>query len=312
MAASAIRTSRAQDSWPSRPIRLLVPFSPGGVTDTSGRLIAEALAARLGQSVVVENKPGASGNIGMVLAKTAPADGYTLVMAFDGTVVINPHVFAKLPFDSIKDFAAVGKVGDAALVLAAHAELPVKTLNDVVALSKTRSDGLAYGTSGTGSTPHIACELLKIRTGANLVHVPYKGGGQAVADAAGGNIALAYVAVAGALGFIKAGKLRAIAVSGPQRLPDLPDVETFEQAGISDFVVNSWVGVLAPAATPEAIVARLNAALNAVLGDNETRQRLRNAGIEATPGSGDAFRRQIEHDLARYGPIVKAAGIEPQ
>jgi tripartite-type tricarboxylate transporter receptor subunit TctC len=159
----------AQDMWPSKPIRLVVPFTPGGVTDTSGRLIAEHLGKRLGQQVVVDNKPGASGNIGTALVKTAPGDGYTLLLGFDGTMVINPHVFAKSPFDTVKDFAPIGKIGDATLILVAHPDVPVKTLGDVIALSKSRPGGLSYGTSGTGGTPHVAGELLKCRVPDNCI-----------------------------------------------------------------------------------------------------------------------------------------------
>jgi tripartite-type tricarboxylate transporter receptor subunit TctC len=171
----------AQSGYPNKPIRLVVPFAPGGVTDTSGRLIAEQLSKRLGQQVIVDNKPGASGNIGAQMVVSAEPDGYTLVLGFDGTLVINPHVFAKMPFDSVRDFAPVGKIGDAVLILVAHPGVPAKTLREVLDLSKKQNGGLSYGTSGTGGTPHIAGELLKIRTGANLVHVPYKGGGQALA-----------------------------------------------------------------------------------------------------------------------------------
>jgi tripartite-type tricarboxylate transporter receptor subunit TctC len=301
--------ARAQEAWPSKPIRLVVPFTPGGVTDTSGRLIAEVLGKRLGQQIVVDNKPGASGNIGTALAKAAPADGYTLVLGFDGTLVINPHVFAKLPFDTVKDFVPVGKIGDATLILVAHPELPVKTVADVIALSKTRPGGLSFGTSGTGGTPHIAGELLKMRTGANLTHVPYKGGGQAMTDVLGGTIPLVYTAVAGAHGHVKSGKLKAIAVSSAQRTTALPEVPTFAESGVADFVVNSWVGLLAPANTPAPIVARLNTELNAALNDPAVRDKLRVLGIEPSPGSAAQFGEEIRRDLGRYGPVVKAAGI---
>lgn len=255
----------AQGDYPNKPIRLIVPFVPGGVTDTSGRLIAEHLSKRLGQQVIVDNKPGASGNIGMALAKVAPTDGYTLALAFDGTMVINPHVFSKVPFNPISDFAPVGKIGDATLVLVANPTLPVKTLGDVIGLSKQKDGGLAFGTSGTGGTPHIAGELLKLKTGANLTHVPYKGGGQAMTDVIAGTIPLVYTAVAGAHGHIKSGKMKAIAVSSARRSGSLPDVPTFIEAGVQDFVSNSWVGIVAPARTPSAIVARLNSELNLVL-----------------------------------------------
>lgn len=303
------KATHAQDLWPSKPLRLIVPFTPGGVTDTSGRLIAESLGKRLGQQIVVDNKPGASGNIGTALAKSAPADGYTLVLGFDGTMVINPHVFSKLPFDTAKDFAPVGKIGDATLVLVANPGVPVKGLADVIALSKTQPGGLSFGTSGTGGTPHIAGELLKIRTGANLTHVPYKGGGQAMTDVLGGTIPLVYTAVAGAHGHIKSGKLKAIAVSSAQRTSALPDVPTFVESGVADFVVNSWVGLLAPVGTPAAVITRLNTELNAVLNDAAVREKLRVMGIEPTPGTAEQYRDEIKRDLDRYGAVVKAAGI---
>lgn len=302
----------AQEAWPSKPIRLIVPFTPGGVTDTSGRLIADSLSKRLGQQVIVDNKPGASGNIGTAMAKSAPADGYTLVLAFDGTMVINPHVFPKLPFDTLKDFAPVGKIGDAILILVANPNTPANSLQEVIALSKSTQGGLMFGTSGTGGTPHIAGELLKTRTGAKLTHVPYKGGGQAMADVLGGSIPLVYTAVAGAHSQIKAGKLKAIAVSSAQRASSLPDVPTFAESGVPDFVVNSWVGLLAPVGTPEPIIRKLNTELNAALNDPEVKEKLRVMGIEATPGTPAQYGAEMKADLERYGAVVKAAGITVQ
>jgi tripartite-type tricarboxylate transporter receptor subunit TctC len=299
----------AQEAWPNKPIRLIVPFTPGGVTDTSGRLIADSLSKRLGQQVIVDNKPGASGNIGTAMGKAAPADGYTLVLAFDGTMVINPHVFPKLPFDTLKDFAPVGKIGDAVLILVANPNTPASSLQEVIALSKSTQGGLMFGTSGTGGTPHIAGELLKTKTGAKLTHVPYKGGGQAMVDVLGGSIPLVYTAVAGAHSQIKAGKLKAIAVSSAKRTSSLPDVPTFVESGVPDFVVNSWVGLLAPAGTPEPIIRKLNTELNAALNDAEVREKLRVMGIEATPGTPDQYRAEMKADLERYGAVVKAAGI---
>ena len=301
--------AQAQDGWPNKPIRLVVPFTPGGVTDTSARVIAEYLGQRLGQNVIVDNKPGASGNIGTALVKSAAPDGYTLVLGFDGTMVINPHVFSKLPFDTLKDFTPIGKIGDATLILVAHPDTPVKNLADVIALSKSTPGGLSFGTSGTGGTPHIAGELLKLKTGAKLVHVPYKGGGQAMTDVVGGTIPLVYTAVAGAHGFVKSGRLRAVAVSSAQRSSALPDVPTFIESGVPNFVVNSWVGLLAPVNLPAAIASRLNTDLNAVLNDPAVRERLRVLGIDATPGSAEQFREEMRRDLARYGEVVKAAGI---
>ena len=312
-AAAAMFSVGAQaQAYPVKPIRLVVPFTTGGVTDTSGRLIAEQLSKRLGQQVTVDNKPGASGNIGTQLVASAEPDGYTLLLGFDGTLVINPHVFAKTGFDTLKDFAPVGKIGDAMLILVASPNFPAKTLKDVIALSKSQAGGLSYGTSGTGGTPHIAGELLRQRTGANLVHVPYKGGGQAMTDVMGGSIPLVYTAVAGAVPLVKSGKLHPVAVSSGRRASSLPDVQTFIENGVTDFEVNSWVGLLAPAKTPRALIARLNTELNAVLNDPEVRERLNTLGIAATPGSPERFGDEMGRDLTRYGQVVKAAGIKSE
>ena len=302
----------AAEPWPNKPIRLIVPFTPGGVTDTSGRVVAEFLGKRLGQQVVVDNKPGASGNIGTQLAATAAPDGYTLLLGFDGTLVINPHVFAKVPFDTLKDFLPVGKIGDAVLILVANPGVKANTLQDVLALSRREQGGLPYGTSGIGGTPHIAGELLKQRTGAQLTHVPYKGGGQAITDVIGGAIPLVYTAVAGAQAHVKSGKLKAIAVSSPVRTPALPEVPTFIEGGVADFAVSSWVGLLAPSRTPSAIVQRLNVELNAVLADPALKDRLAVLGIDPRPGSAEQFGEEIKRDLARYEGVVKAAGIRAE
>ena len=302
----------AQGSYPDRPVKLVVPFAPGGVTDTSGRLIAEALGKRLGQTVIVENKAGASGNIGTLGVVNAAPDGYTLVLGFDGTLVINPHVFSPFPFDPQKDLAPVGKIGDATLIIVAHPSLPARTLQELIAYSKKEAKGVSYGTSGVGGTPHIAGELLNQQTGSNLVHVPYKGGGQALGDALGGNIPLVYTAVAGAHQYVKSGKLVAIAVSSAKRSSSLPDVPTFIESGVAGFDVSSWVGILAPAQTPRPIIDRLNRELNAVLASPEIVEKLDTLGIAATPGTPEAFGAQIRADLAKYGKVVKAAGIKAE
>ena len=312
LAAIALPQAAQAQAYPNKPIRLVVPFTPGGVTDTSGRVIAEQLGKRLGQNVVVDNKPGASGNIGTQMVAAADPDGYTLLLAFDGTMVINPHVFAKVPFDTVKDFAPVGKIGDAVLILVAHPGFPGKKLQDVIAMSKTQTGGLSYGTSGTGGTPHIAGELLRQRTGANLVHVPYKGGGQAMTDVMGGSIPLVYTAVAGAVQHVKAGKLHAVAVSSTQRVASLPDVPTFIESGVADFEASSWVGLMAPAKTPKAVIDKLNAELNAVLADPAVRERLNGLGITPTPGTPEKFGAEIQRDLQRYGQVVKAANIKAE
>ena len=310
--AIALVATIAAAQYPDKPIRLVVPFAAGGVTDTSGRVVAEALSRRLGQPIVVENKPGASGNIGTQLVVNAPPDGYTLVLGFDGTLVINPHVFANFPFDVTKELAPVGKIGDATLILVAHPAFPPKTLQELIAYSKKQPNGVSYGTSGVGGTPHIAGELLKLRTGANLTHIPYKGGGQAMTDALGGNVPLVYTAVAGALPHVKAGRLNAIAVSSNRRVPSLPDVPTFMEAGVADFESSSWVAILAPAKTPRAVVDKLNRELNAVLSSPEIVEKLATLGIVATPGTPEQLAEQIRTDLAKYGKVVKAANIKAE
>jgi tripartite-type tricarboxylate transporter receptor subunit TctC len=306
---AAAQTGAVADGFPNRPIRLIVPFATGGVTDTSGRVIAEALSRRLGQQVIVDNRPGASGNIGTSAVATAAPDGYTLLLAFDGTMVINPHVFAKVPFDTLKDFSPIGRIGDAVLILVAHPGVKATTLQEVIALSKATAGGLSYGTSGIGGTPHIAGELLNQRTGAQLQHVPYKGGGQAITDAIGGSIPLVYTAVAGAQAHVKGGRLKAIAVSSATRSSSLPEVPTFIESGLPDFVSSSWVGILAPARTPAAIVRRLNTELNAVLADPAIRERLAVLGIDPSPGTPEQFLEDMRRDLTKYGPVVRAAGI---
>ena len=310
--AALLICASAHGQYPDKAIRLIVPFAPGGVTDTSGRVVADALSKRLGQPIVVENKAGASGNIGTQQVAASPPDGYTLLLGFDGTLVINPHVFANFPIDVTKDLEPVGKIGDAALIIVAHPSFPAKTLLDLIAYSKTQPDGVSYGTSGVGGTPHIAGELLKLRTGANLTHIPYKGGGQAMTDALGGNVPLVYTAVAGALPHVKAGRLVPIAVSSAKRVPSLPDVPTFIEAGVPDFESSSWVALLAPARTPRTIVEKLNRELNAVLADPAIVEKLSTLGIIATPGPPQQLANQVRTDLARYGRVVKAAGIKAE
>jgi len=311
IAAIALPLS-AQAQYPDRPIKLVVPFAPGGVTDTSGRVVAEALSKRLGQAIVVENKAGASGNIGAQLAAGSPPDGYTLLLGFDGSIVINPHVFANFPIDVQKDLTPVGKIGDAALIIVAHPSFPAKTLPALIELAKSDPKGVSYGTSGVGGTPHIAGELLKQRTGGNFTHIPYKGGGPAMTDALGGNIPMVFTAVAGAMTHVKAGKLVPIAVPSRQRVSSLPDVPTFIEAGLADFEATSWVAILAPANTPRPVIEKLNRELNAVLADPAIVARLEQLGISATPGTPEQLGNQIRNDLEKYGKVVKAANIKAE
>ena len=305
--ASLFCVAAAAQPFPSKPVRIIVPFSPGGVADSSARVISDRLGARLGQSVVVENRPGASGNIGTQQVAAAAPDGYTLLLGFDGTMVVNPHVYAKLPFDTLRDFAPVTKLGDATLILVAHPSVPAKDLREFLTIAKTQN--FSYGSAGTGSTPHLAGELLAQRTGIALTHVPYKGGGQAMGDVVGGQIPLVFTAIATAQQFVRSGKLKGLGVSSARRSGSLPDVPTFVESGLEGFVVDSWVGILAPAKTPPPVVARLQKEIAAVLAEPETRERYATLGIEPVANAPEQFAEQIRADLARWEKVVRQAGI---
>jgi tripartite-type tricarboxylate transporter receptor subunit TctC len=308
LSAGLMGIAGAQE-YPAKPVRLIVPFAPGGLADTSARAVAEKLGTRLGQSVVVENRAGASGNIGMQFVAQAAPDGYTLVLGFDGTVVINPHIFTKPGFDSLADFAPVTKLGDATLLLVGHPSVPAKNIRELIDLEKSKPGALSYGTSGTGGTPHMVGELLNQRMGTKFVHVPYKGGGQAVIDVVGGQIPLVFTAVASAQQHVKSGKLVGIGVTSARRSPSLPEVPTFAESGLTDFVVDSWVGILAPAKTPKPIVERLQREIAEVLRDPEVRSRYATLGIEPVGNTPEQFAVQIRADLARWEKVVKQANI---
>jgi len=307
--AALAGTAAAQD-YPNKPIRLIVPFATGGVTDTTARVMADKLSQRLGQNVIVENRAGGSGNPGTQYVAQSPADGYTLLLAFDGTMVINPFVFTKIPFDTVKDFVPVTKLGDAALVLVAHPGLGVKNFADLMAYSKANPGKLSFGHSGTGGTTHVAGELLKQRTGLDMTHIPYKSGGQAVIDAIGGQVPLAYSAVAGAHAHVKTGKLVGVGVSMPRRVSSLPDVATFIEQGVAGFDVSSWVGIMAPAKTPKAVTDKLNATIAAVLKEADVRERFATLGVEPVGNTSEQFGEQIKVDLARWQKVVEAAKIK--
>ena len=307
--ALALGLAPAQAQWPAKTVRIVVPFSPGGIADNSARTVADRLGVRLGQPVVVENRPGAAGNIGSEqVAKSAP-DGYTLLLGYDGTIVVNPHVYAKLGFDVLRDFAPVTKLGDAGVIVVAHPSVPAKDLRELIALAKAKPGTFTYGSAGTGSSAHLACEMLSQLTGAGLVHVPYKGGGQAIADAVGGQIPLVCTAVAGAQQFMKTGRLKGLGLSSATRASGAPDVPTFIENGFAGFVVDSWVGLLAPAATPRAVIDRLQTETAAVLQMPEVKERYAVLGIEPVGNKPEEYAAQIRADLARWAPVVKQANI---
>ena len=299
----------AQDNWPQRQIRIVVPFAPGGIADTSSRAISEKLGARLGQPVVVDNRPGASGNIGTESVAKSPPDGYTLLLGFDGTMVINPAVFSKLPFDTLRDFQPVTKLGDAPVIIVAHPSVPANNLKELIALAKAKPKTLSYGTAGTGSTPHLVGEMLNLRVGTDFQHVPYKGGGQAMGDVVGGQIPLVMSAIATTQQFIKSGKVKGLGVSSAKRSPAVPDVPTFIESGLDGMVVNSWVGILAPKATPRPIVDRLQREIAAVLKESDVRERYAVLGTDPVGNTPEEFTAQIRADLAQWEATVKKANI---
>jgi tripartite-type tricarboxylate transporter receptor subunit TctC len=296
--------------FPDKPIHLIIPFAPGGVTDIGGRYIAQQLAQKLGVEVYAENKSGASGNIGASFVANAEPDGYTLLVGFDGTLVINPHIFEKIPFNTLKDFAPIGKIGDAALILLANPSVPAKTVKEVIALSLKDPKGLSYATSGIGVTPHIAGELLKQKTGANLVSIPYKSGGQAIIGLIGGDVPLAFTNLAGATQYVESGQLRPIAISAKSRVPSLPNVPTFIESGYPEIAVMSWIGLLAPAKTPKPVIIRINQALNEILNSEQAKEKFGALGILTTPTTPERFAEELKFDLNLYEKIVKTAGIK--
>ena len=284
-----------------------MPFAPAGLSDSSARVIAEPLAARLGQSVVIENRAGAGGNIGTAAVAQAEPDGYTLLLAYDGTLVINPHLYARAGFDTLNDFAPVTKLGDATLILVASPSAGVRSLKELIQAAKTKP--FSYGTSGTGNTTHLVAELLKQRTGAKLEHVPYKGGGPALIDVVGGQIPLVFTAIASAQQYVHSGRLLALGVPSAKRSSALPDVPTFEESGLAPFDVSSWVGILVPAKTPRPIIDRLHRELTVVLQSQFVKERYATLGIEPVGNTPAQFGDEMKADLARWAQVVKAANV---
>jgi tripartite-type tricarboxylate transporter receptor subunit TctC len=298
--------------YPVKPVRMVVPFAPGGAVDVTGRIIAQALSTRLGQQIVVENRGGAGGNIGVELVAKSPADGYTIAMATAGQMSINPHMYAKLAFDPVKDFAPISQAGMAINALCVHPSLPAKSVREFIALAKARPNGLNFATGGTGASDHMATELFMSMTGVKMVHVPYKGGGPAMVDLMGGNVDLGFSTVATAIGPVKAGRLRALGVTSGQRFELLPDVPTIAEAGVPGYESVAWYGLFAPAGTPAEIVRKLNSETVAVLQMPEVRRRLTEAGVLPTSSSSEAFVTYIAAETARWGKLIRTNGIKAE
>ena len=298
----------AAEEYPSRPIRLVVTVPPGGAADFIARLVGGKLAESLGQPVLVENRAGAGGTIAAdAVAKAAP-DGYTLLQNSITTHGVGPHLYSKLPYDPVKDFAPVSGLALLPLIMSVNAELPVSNLRELIAYSKTHN--LNFASSGNGGAPHMAAELFKSVTGAPLTHVPYKGSGPAVADLVGGRVQIMFDAAPSLIAHVRSGKLRVLAAASTERNRLLPEVQTFAELGYPKVAVSLWYGLLAPAGTPRAILERLNGEIVKVLQTNEIRDRLAAQGAEPMPGTPEAFASFMHEEMAKWAPVVKQAGIK--
>ncbi|MBC7781817.1 MAG: tripartite tricarboxylate transporter substrate binding protein [Proteobacteria bacterium] len=297
-------------TWPVKPIRIVVPFPPGGFSDVFGRILGQRFTETWGQATVIENRTGAGGNIGAELVARSAPDGYTLVMGTVGTHAINATLFPKLPYDPIKDFAAVAFVVEAEGLLVAHPSLPVKTVRELLALARARPGDLTYGSAWAGTTGHLAGELFKSMSKVDITHVPYKGNVPAIADLIAGQTSLVFATLPTVLPFVKAGRLRSIAVLGASRSGALPDVPTLAQAGLSGFEVNNWTGMFAPVGAPAAIVTRLNSEVLRIMALPEVRSRMSGEGLRTVAMSVPEFARFVETEVARWGPVVRASGAK--
>jgi len=296
-------------TWPARPVTMVVPFPPGGGTDTGARLIAQKLSAKWGQQVVVENKGGAAGQIGVDLVAKAKPDGYTILMGNIGTQAINPSLYPRLPYDPDKAFAPISLVAELPLAMMVNPGVPAKTAPEFVALARSQPGRLSYSSSGAGGAPHLAAEMFKLATGTFIVHVPYRGGGPAVSDLLAGHVQLSFMTVLEASGHIKAGKLRALAVTSQQRVSALPDVPTLAEGTVPGFNSISWIGLLAPAATPRDIVEKISADVRELVASDEVKNRLVELGGVPRANTPAQFAQMIEADRKRYAQIIRERKI---
>jgi len=298
-------------NYPVRPIRMIVAYPPGGGTDIVGRMMAQKLGENLGQTVVVDNRGGATGNIGTELAARATPDGYTLLMGNVAPNAINVSLFKKLPFDPVKDFAPVSLVAVTPNILVVQPSLPVKTVKDLVALAKAKPGALNFPSAGVGSSSHLAGEMLKTLAGIDMVHVPYKGGGPALIALLSGQVQIMFATLPAAMPHVKSGKLRPVAVTTSRRSQALPELPTIAESGVSGYEAATWYGLLAPAGTPKAIVGRLHAEIVKILA-TDTRQFLMAQGFEPAGTAPAEFAGYIKSEIAKWGKVIRDAGIKPE
>jgi tripartite-type tricarboxylate transporter receptor subunit TctC len=308
VAASAAPVTATAQAYPTKPITIVVPFAAGGTTDILARVIGQALHKELGQSVIVDNRAGAGGNIGGALAAKAQPDGHTLFMGTVGTHAINQSLYKKMPFDPIKDFAPLTRVAMVPNLLVANPAKPYKSVKELVAYAKANPGRVNFGSSGSGSSIHLSGELFNALAKVDMVHVPYKGSAPAVSDLLGGQIDIMFDNMPSAIQHVRAGKLRALAVTTAKRSPELPDVPTIAEAGVPGYEATSWFGMFAPAATPAPVVAKLHAALVKVLADPEVKKKLAEQGAEPYSEKPEQFGEFIRKETAKWSKVVKDSG----
>ncbi len=300
----------AAAQYPSKPIRLIVPFTPGGPADILGRVMGQRLAERVGQQVVIDNRGGAGGNIGAEIAARAVPDGHTIFLATPGILIANPAM-GKVPFDTLRDFAPVTLAANMTSIMVLHPSVPARTLQEFIDYARARPQQLTYGSSGNGSASHLATELFKIAARVDIAHVPYKGAAPAVTDLLGGHLSVMLIGVPASLPHVRAGKLTALGIASLQRYPAAMDLPTLAESGLPGFEVANWFALVAPAATPAASVTRLNAELNAVLRVAETRERLLQQGFESAGGTPEQFAAYLRSETAKWTKVVREARIRP-
>ena len=310
LAACLLPGIAGAQTYPDRAVRILVGYPPGGGTDLVARLVAHPLSERWKQPVVVENRPGANAIIATEAVAKAKPDGYTLLMAYATELAVNPATFKKLPYDPVRDLAPIAQLASAPLVMAVHPSLTVGNVEELIALAKAKPGTLSYSSSGNGSVHHFAGELFKLRTGTDIVHIPYKGSGPATADAVSGQVQVTFASVASVLRFVQSGRLRALAVTSPQRSTQLPSVPTAIESGLADVELTSWYGLLAPAGTPEELLRRLAADVAAALAAPEVKKGFEVQGLDVAQSSPAAFAEFIRQEAAKYARIARAGSIQ--
>ena len=311
LAAAGTRTASAADTWPNRPVRIVVPFTPGGSTDILGRAIARELQEVLLQPFIVENKPGAGGSIGATEVARAAPDGYTLLMGHIGTLAINPTLYPGLPYDPRTSFAPVALVARVPNVLVVNPSVPARSVAELIALARAKPGSLRYASGGNGSAAHIAMEYFKLRTQTDIEHIPYKGTSPAVTDVMGGQVEVIMTGVPAVMPQVRAGRLRALAVSSARPLAAMPDLPTIA-ATVPDFEAVQWYGIVAPARTPIAVIALLNREINRALASPALKSRLDAEGAEAAPMTPEAFGTMIVQEIARWKPVIEQAHMQPE